>query len=45
MNTLIALGLILLGCGAVLDHCAVAFAAAGWAPRVRRFPDGRDGGG
>lgn len=35
---------VLLGCGAVLDHCAVAFAAAGWAPRVRRFPDGRDGG-
>ena len=30
---------VLLGCGAVLDHCAVAFAAAGWAPRVRRFPD------
>lgn len=32
---------VLLGCGAVLDHCAVALAAAGWRPRVRRFP-GRD---
>lgn len=35
---------VLLGCGAVLDHCVVALAAAGWAPHVRRFPDGgRDG--
>lgn len=34
---------VLLGCGAVLDHCAVALAAAGWAPRVRRFPDSGDG--
>jgi nitroreductase len=35
---------VLLGCGAVLDHCVVAFAAAGWSPRVRRFPDGgKDG--
>lgn len=33
---------VLLGCGAVLDHCVVAFAAAGWAPRVRRFPDRGD---
>ena len=33
---------VLLGCGAVLDHCVVAFAAAGWSPRVRRFPDGSD---
>ncbi|MCB0926032.1 MAG: nitroreductase [Mycobacterium sp.] len=32
---------VLLSCGAVLDHCAVALAAAGWSPRVRRFPDGR----
>lgn len=32
---------VLLGCGAVLDHCTVALAAAGWSPRVRRFPDGR----
>lgn len=32
---------VLLGCGAVLDHCAVALAAAGWSPRVRVFPDGR----
>ena len=31
---------VLLGCGAVLDHCSVALAAAGWSPRVRRFPDG-----
>lgn len=31
---------VLLGCGAVLDHCVVALAAAGWSPRVRRFPDG-----
>lgn len=30
----------LLGCGAVLDHCVVALAAAGWSPRVRRFPEG-----
>jgi nitroreductase len=33
---------VLLGCGAVLNHCVVALAAAGWSPRVRRFPDGRD---
>lgn len=32
---------VLLGCGAVLDHCVVALAAAGWSPRVHRFPDGR----
>lgn len=31
---------VLLGCGAVLDHCVVALAAAGWSPRVRRFPEG-----
>lgn len=31
---------VLLGCGAVLDHCAVALAAAGWQPRIQRFPDG-----
>ncbi len=34
---------VLLGCGAVLDHCNVALAAAGWSPRVRRFPDGGHG--
>ena len=34
---------VLLGCGAVLDHCVVALGAAGWYPRVRRLPDGRDG--
>ena len=33
---------VLLGCGAVLDHCVVAFGAAGWSPRVRRLPDDRD---
>ena len=33
---------VLLGCGAVLDHCVVALAAAGWSPRVRRLPDGGD---
>jgi hypothetical protein len=35
---------VLLGCGAVLDHCAMALAVAGWTPRVRRVsrPD-RDG--
>lgn len=34
---------VLLGCGAVLDHCVVALAAAGWQPRVHRFPDRTDG--
>jgi hypothetical protein len=34
---------VLLGCGAVLDHCAVALAAAGWQARIRRFPDGAAG--
>lgn len=29
---------VLVSCGAVLHHCAVAFAAVGWAPRVHRFP-------
>lgn len=33
---------VLLSCGAVLDHCATALAAAGWYPRVRRFPDPDD---
>lgn len=35
---------VLIGCGAVLDHCAMAVAVAGWTPRVRRVarPD-RDG--
>src|SRR5690348_5364822 len=28
---------VLIGCGAVLDHCAVALAVAGWRPRVRRI--------
>jgi nitroreductase len=30
---------VLLGCGSVLNHCAVSFAAAGWQARIRRFPD------
>ncbi|CAJ1511137.1 nitroreductase family protein [[Mycobacterium] burgundiense] len=29
---------VFLSCGAVLHHCAVAFAAAGWSSRVHRFP-------
>ncbi|QUR69570.1 nitroreductase [Mycobacterium spongiae] len=33
---------VLLSCGAVLDHCVVALAAAGWSPRVRRLPDSDD---
>ncbi len=35
---------VLLSCGAVLDHCAVALAAAGWYPRVHRFPGPLDSG-
>ncbi|BBY16127.1 nitroreductase family protein [Mycolicibacterium litorale] len=34
---------VLISCGAVLHHCAVAVTAAGWAPRVHRFPDRADG--
>ncbi|ANI37445.1 hypothetical protein [Mycolicibacterium vaccae] len=30
---------VIVSCGAVLHHCAVAFAAAGWSSRVRRLPD------
>jgi hypothetical protein len=33
---------VLLACGAVLDHCVTALAAAGWYPQVRRFPDPDD---
>jgi nitroreductase len=33
---------VLLGCGAVLHHCAVAFAATGWHPRVHRISDPAD---
>lgn len=29
---------VLLSCGAVLHHCAVALGTDGWAPRIRRFP-------
>lgn len=32
-------GDVLLSCGAVLHHCVVAFAAAGWASRIHRYPD------
>lgn len=35
---------VLISCGAVLDHCAVALAAAGWRPHVRRFPAPADPG-
>lgn len=35
---------VVLSCGAVLDHCVVALAAAGWASEVRRFPDPDDAG-
>lgn len=35
---------VLLSCGALLDHCVVALAAAGWPMRVRRFPDLTDRG-
>ncbi|KMO69565.1 nitroreductase family protein [Mycolicibacterium obuense] len=31
---------VLLACGAVLDHCAIALDAAGWATRIHRFPGG-----
>ena len=30
---------VVLSCGAVLHQCAVAFAAAGWSSRIRRFPE------
>lgn len=30
---------VLLSCGAVLHHCAVALAAAGWSSRIHRFPE------
>ncbi|MCK0177461.1 MULTISPECIES: nitroreductase [Mycobacteriaceae] len=29
---------VVLSCGAVLHHCAVAFAAAGWSSRISRVP-------
>ena len=32
-------GDVLLACGAVLHHCAVALAATGWRPHIRRFGD------
>ncbi|MDN4516516.1 nitroreductase [Mycolicibacterium austroafricanum] len=30
---------VVLSCGAVLHHCAVALADAGWSSRIRRLPD------
>ncbi|MBO0678753.1 nitroreductase [Mycolicibacterium sp. S2-37] len=30
---------VVLSCGAVLHHCVVAFAAAGWSSRIARLPD------
>lgn len=30
---------LMLSCGAVLNHCVIAFAAMGWRARPRRFPD------
>lgn len=30
---------VVLSCGAVLHHCAVAFSAAGWSSRIHRFPE------
>ena len=33
---------VLLSCGAVLDHCVVALAAAGWPLRVHRYPEPAD---
>ena len=33
---------LILSCGAVLHHCAVALAAAGWHARIRRLPDSGD---
>lgn len=30
---------VVLSCGAVLHHCAVALAAEGWSARIHRFPD------
>lgn len=33
---------VLLSCGVLLDHCLVAFGAAGWSPRVRLLPDRGD---
>ncbi|BBZ73967.1 hypothetical protein MPRS_50600 [Mycobacterium paraseoulense] len=33
---------VILSCGAVLDHLCVAMTAAGWEPKVERFPDSDD---
>ena len=32
----------ILSCGAVLNHLGVAMTAAGWEPKIQRFPDARD---
>lgn len=34
----------ILSCGAVLNHLCVAMSAAGWEPKVERFPDSDDTG-
>ncbi len=33
---------VILSCGAVLNHLCVAMTAAGWDPKVKRFPDPHD---
>lgn len=33
---------LLVSCGTVLHHCAVALAALGWQSKIRRFPDNAD---
>jgi nitroreductase len=33
---------LLLSCGAALNHCAIALAGLGWAPKIRRFPNPAD---
>ncbi|KKC04711.1 Acg family FMN-binding oxidoreductase [Mycobacterium nebraskense] len=35
---------VILSCGAVLNHLCVAMTAAGWEPKVERFPDSNDPG-
>ncbi len=33
---------VILSCGAVLNHLCVAMTAAGWDPKIKRFPDPND---
>jgi nitroreductase len=33
---------LMLSCGAALNHCAIAFAALGWQPKIHRFPNAAD---